>query len=327
MGPIWPKRAGHMKNHIYTINSYRSNSNGGKRVGERSDLIFYHNTEPNRPKELAVSVQRDLNYFNRYLLKAINSMDIKRYGLEWEKYDNILYTINPSQIIYIKKPKNRVLLSLKDTNFSTNISLMKGSGEKIRVERYEITHDGVVLILSEGENISTGEEVYYGRDSVKWRNLSSGFSGKIEYLEDRMENKYTVFKVEKKADIYLLNLKGRDRIQEGIDLFINNVKVDYEVKSINTLKGVRLHDNIGPVDFSIVEERNDKFRIYTRRQIIGKLNDSSNRFYVYKMKEGRNNRKGVWIVLKESEENYTSADDDSRTKIDLFFELVSSSSD
>lgn len=64
-----------------------------------SDIIFYHNTETNYPKELARSVQRELSFFEKYLLKAIKSMNVEKYGMHWEKDENLTFLIYPTQDI------------------------------------------------------------------------------------------------------------------------------------------------------------------------------------------------------------------------------------
>lgn len=287
-------------------------------------MIFYHNAEPNEPKELANSVQRELGYFNRFLLKAIDNMDVERYAIEWEKDKDMTYSIYPTQILKVDKPKNRIKLKIDSTHFSTKKVIMDEDGEQLSYDTFEKVDDGV--ILSGSIAVSSGETLYYGLMKVDWESLSSGFTGKLDSLEDRSGKKYRVHKMEEKADAYLLHMRGQGHVKEGIELFANDMKIDYCIYPMKTLQGVKLYDNNDSLKYSIIKEFKDKFIIHTGRKIAGQLFDNTGRTYFNRLDE-KKQEDGVWIVLKEPEEEQISAEEDQRTKMDLFFELISASMD
>jgi len=174
-------------------------------------LIFFHNTEPQRPEEVARSVQKELRYFEIFLLKAINSMDVSRYKLEWEKDENLTYELYPNQVLEIPKPKNRIKLFLESGDFSKRKSITNEDGNRIEYEDFEISEDGITLILKETERLVEGQEIWYGHDLVEWKSLGSGFSGSIQTVEV-MDRKYEVFRTKESAEKYILQFKGKNRI-------------------------------------------------------------------------------------------------------------------
>jgi len=289
-------------------------------------MIFFHNAEPDRPEDLAYHVKKEMFYFKNYLDKAIRSMDVRRYALEWEKDEDLTYTIFPAQVLEVEKPKNRIFIKGLPDTFSRRIPIIKENSEQVIVDSFEETDDGIILILEEDEVLSSDELLYYGHTEIQWTSLASGFEGDFDQLEDREGNTYRILRVNSRADSYIVQLTGRNRIPSGIDIFINSIPLSYDERRISTLKGVHLYDNKGELDFSIVFEYPERFKIRTYREIRGRLHDGSGRFFNDKFEQTEKGQ-GVWIALKEPEDEQLSAEDDKRTRIELFLELLSSSID
>lgn len=295
-------------------------------------LIFYSNTEPNYPEVLANSVQRELNYFNRFLIEAIKNMDVGRYAMEWEKDEDLTYSLYPIQVLEIKKPKNRLKLKLvDDETFSRKKAITDENGELIDYESFEVINDSVILILKESKIIPRGEKLYYGRQEIEWEYLASGFTGKFDYLEDRSGKRYYATNVEQKASSYMVYLKAGNSVKPDTDLFVNGMKIGYRILPINTIKGLRLFDNEGAVDFSVIKEFPEGFRFIIHsgrklRGLRGRLKDDRKHTYNYHLDE-KKKADGIWIKLKEVQEEQISVDSDQRTKTDIFFELLSASID
>lgn len=287
----------------------------------KSDLIFYHNAEPHKPKLLADTVKKELKYFERFLLKAEKSMSIERYKMGWEKDEDITYSIYPTKILEIDKPKNRIKLKVDRDKFSKDKGIMNENGEKINYETFEYTDEGVILILPNSKNVAVDEEIYYGFDKVEWESLYSGFTGKMDYLEDRSGRKYKIKRKEEKANFYRLHIDCKENLRSGTDLFINGVKVEYRLNTVRSLKGIKLYDKNGLLKYSIEKEHPEKFIIRVGRKIKGKIKDNNDRLYNRRL-YGKNKDKGVWIKLKDADGVQTSSENDQRTQIELFFELV-----
>ncbi len=294
-------------------------------MNEKSWLIFYHNAEPQRPEEVARSVQKELCYFESFLLKAINSMDVSRYKLEWEKDENLRYELYPNQILEIPKPRNRLKLFIDPNGFSERKPITNEEAIQIEYEDFEREKDGIVLILKNEERISEGEDIWYGHDKVEWKSLSSGFSGSIQLVEV-MDRTYEVFKAQETAEKYILQFQGKSRVPSGSTICIKDVKVKHKERKMTTLRGIKLYDAKGFVEFSSESSR-DRFGISTRRKIVGKLQDGTGRYYNYKAFSKGKNERGVWVILKELKDEVIGADDDQRTSMELFFELLSGSFD
>jgi superfamily I DNA and/or RNA helicase len=132
-----------------------------------------------------------------------------------------------------------------------------------------------------------------------------------------------VIKIEETAETFIIYLNGN--INPNSNLYINGIKVNYNIKTTNSLRGISLYDDDDFLEFSILGE--DKaFKINTNREIKGNLIDNLKRTYSYKLIE-KKDEVGVWIVLKETNEENESSEDFKRSKFDIFFEILYSSID
>lgn len=286
--------------------------------------LFFYNIEKDYPEQLSRYIYRELGYFAQYIRNAIQSMDTSKYGMSWAKDEDITYTIYPKVVIEINKPKNKILLKIDFNNFSTHKVLMDQNGYLVEYENAKKTKEGIILTLKVGSSLSLNSELYYGRDNVEWQPLTLNSIKKIEYLTDDEKNRYSIIKIEEGTEKYTVYLDNF--IQPFTNLYINDGEmIDYNIKSISTLKGIELYDSNGIINFSIVSE--DKvFKINTNRKIEGELLDNFKRSYNYELVE-KKNEDGVWIVLKEIEDEVEYSEDYKRSKFDIFFEILYTSID
>jgi hypothetical protein len=285
--------------------------------------IFYYNVEPEDPGKLSTFVHNELVYFQDYVYKAIKSMDIEKYGLEWTKDERITYKLYPKSRITIEKPHKSILLRMPPDDFKATKPLMKSNQELLTHTLTGRTELGIIILVGDNEELTPGESIYYGLEPLKWEYLSRGFSGKIDYLTDKKGTKYSINNYKDNADFYVANLDCT--LPSNIELAVKGVKITYTESKINTLRGVMLRDDDGPIGYEI--SPNNELNIITPRRITGKLRDKSGRQYEYKEESRTRDKDGVWIVLRESDDELNSADDDQRSKIDLFLELLQASPD
>ncbi len=293
------------------------------------ELLFFNNVEPNYPEELAERARKELRYFEDYLWKAIKGMRNERYNMAWEKDENLPYVLFPNIVIKINKPRNQILINIAETDFDPEKPILKEDGYQLRYKDYIVEKDYVNIILSEGEDLSLGEKLYYGHIEIDWKSISSGFLDNKEKLTitDRMGNKINTVDQKDTTEEYIVQVPGIEKLGNKKELFIGEMKIDYEIVPLQTLKGLDLFDRNGQLSFSIEKESHNHFIIYTTREIRGKLiNDNMGRRYF--CKPDRNKKgDGIWIALKESDEDNIDPDADTRSKSDIFMELLSASID
>lgn len=198
--------------------------------------IFYHNIEPNDPGSLEYSVTEELNYFRNYLYTSIESLDVEKYGIEWEKDERIAYKLYPLQRIKIQKPKNRILVNINPDEFNPRKPLMNSDEEPVEYSGYEKTDKGIIFTLSDKVELSEGNVIYYGRTQVSWELLSSGFSKKFTHLEDNQKNSYYPENLQTFSNHIIIDIK--QSIPEGTQLYIDGLKIEYEEIPLNILRGL-----------------------------------------------------------------------------------------
>jgi len=247
-------------------------------------------------------------------------MDTRKYGLRWEKDESLPYSIYPRTRLRIIKPKRRIKLDIPFSRFSSDKPLMWGDETKIQYDGFDEDEGITTIYLSENTKVRMTEDIYYGLQKVKWKSLSAGFSGKINQVSDRLNTEFDVKVHSEGADYVILECSRRI---DG-DIFIEGVKVEFRDITPRDLRGVKLRDRNGPLSFKATNSRSI---VEVVRPIEGALYDQDR--FQYNWNERQSRRKGdrVWIQLKEPEDDFSSADDEEGSKIELFFELLQVSFD
>lgn len=291
-----------------------------RKFEEMNSNIFYHNLEPNDPHSLENSVTGELNYFRKYLYTSIESLDVEKYGIEWEKDERIAYKLSPLQRIKIQKPKNRILVNINPDEFNPRKPLMNSDEEPVEYSGYEKTDKGIIFTLSDKVELSEGNVIYYGRTQVSWALISTGFTKKITHLEDNQKNNYYPENLQTFSNQIIIDIK--QSIPEGTQLYIDGLKIEYE--EIIPLKNLRgLTDKKGKLEYSYTHN----FQIQTSREINGVLKDEDDRTINYKLIPNKNTGNEDWVILKEPNEIYANAEDSTGSRLDVFFQMLAGSSD
>ena len=280
--------------------------------------IFYHNIEPYHPDVLANDVIRELSYFKKYLSNAIDSLNVERYGMEWEEDERFTYRITPNSIIKIKIPQKRILIKIPPESYDREVAILNSKYRPIQCSFVEETDAGVILELGQDDDINKNEEISYGRDIVEWELISAKIPDTIIQLNDG-KHKYTVIHQEKSVDYTILYLDTN--IQNATNLLIEKQKIEFEDIARYDPVGLELFDSTGKVGYQIEKSSTRSFRIKPERKLDGKLIDNDDRTYRYEIFK-KKGEKETWILLKESGKIHVDDSIEQENVSDTFFDLL-----
>lgn len=287
--------------------------------------IFYCNVESKNPDDLEEIVVRELLYFKRYLQKSIDSLDVERYGLEWEKDEYLYYNISTHFKINVKKPKLRLLLKLSESEFNPQIQIYYDNNKVLSYTFEKMTEIGVIVEIANKESVNQDTKLYYGIKPVKWEIAFSGFPEKIKHLSDKNNKIYNVLSQEDSSDHIRFELNRE--VPEGTGLYFENQRLEYEVITKVDPEKVTLYDDSGELEFNLHNRSKLSFSIHCRRKLQGKLRDQDDNRYTYKEDSRKDQDDGVWIVLNEPDNSHSSNNDEQSHLIDLFLDILSTSID
>lgn len=280
--------------------------------------IFYHNIDPVHPETLASDVIRELSYFQKYLKNAMESLDVKRYGMRWEKDERFVYRITPNSIIKVTLPKKRLLMKISPESYNREVPILNSEYMPIQFSFVEKSSDGIILELKQDDAITENDEISYGRDIVEWDVVSEKIPATITQISDGKKN-YTVIKQEKSFDSIILYLDTN--IPNITNLLIGKQKVDFENIAKYDFSGFELSDSKGVVGYQIDKTSVHLFRIKSQRKLKGKLVDNDDNTYSYEKIKKRDD-KGTWLILKESRNTYADDSVEQENVTDTFFDLL-----
>ena len=287
--------------------------------------IFYHNIEPKNPDDLEDIVVRELLYFKKYLQKSIDSLDIKRYELEWEKDEYLYYHISPHFKINVKKPKLRLLLKLSESEFNPQIPILNDVNQLVSYTFVSTNVSRVLVEIMNKESVNQDTKLYYGIKPIEWEVAFSGFPEKIEHLSDENNKIYNVLSQEDSSDYIIFELNKE--VSEGIELYFENQRLEYELITKVDPEKVTLYDDSGELKFNLQNRSRLSFSIQCSRKLKGKLRDRDGNRYTYKEDSRKDQEDGVWIVLNEPDGEYSFNNDEQSHLIDLFLDILSTSID
>lgn len=259
--------------------------------------IFYHNIDPVHPESLAGDVIGELTYFKQYLSNAIKSLDVKRYGMEWEEDERLTYRIIQNSIIKVTIPKKRILIKISSESYDREVAILNSKYRPIQCSFVEKTNAGIILELEQDDDINENEEISYGRDIVEWSEVSAKMPDVINKLSDGKHD-YRVIHQEKSVESIILHLDTN--IRNVAILLIAEQKVEFEDITRYNLDGLELSDSNGKLGYQIEKKSVHSYLIKPQRKLKGKLVDNTGSIYSYEKVKNRN-ADGTWILLKESE--------------------------
>ena len=287
---------------------------------KRSNIsnIFYYNIDPCHPDTLASDVIGELSFFQKYLKNAMESLDVKRYGMRWKKDERFIYRITPNSIIKVIIPKKRILIKFSPESYNREVPILNSKFIPIQCSFVEKSTDGIVLELKQDDAITENEEISYGRDIVKWDVVSEKIPDAITQVSDGI-NKYTVIKQKKSVDSIILYFDTN--IPNTTNLLIGKQKVDFKDITKYDFSGFELSDSKGVVGYQIDKTSARSFSIKPSRKLKGKLVDNDDNTYSYE-KSKKRNENGTWIHLNESGNTYADDFVEQENISDTFFDLL-----
>ena len=282
--------------------------------------IFYHNIEPHNPGHLANDVIGELNYFKQYLSKAIDSLNVERYGMEWKEDEHLIYRIVPNSTLKFKIPKKRLMIKIPQGSYNQEVPILNSKYIPIRCRFIEETNSGIILELEQDDEIDEYEEISYGRDITEWEQISVAIPDIISQLSDGNRT-YRVIHQEKVGDSIALQID--DNIGNTSNLFIDKQKIKFDDITEYNPEELEFFDSAGEVDYQIKNGSERSFIIQPQRELKGQLTDTRGKIYQYK-KEKKRSGNGFWILLNEPEKQHFDELDMQGGVIDTFFDLLES---
>lgn len=257
----------------------------------------------------------------RKAIQGLNSQDI---SMCWKEARVYVYRLNPRQRLRLEKKKNRVLLDIPGNDFDKNVPILRlPQYHPISIEDVEISNEGIVIELNDGEFLKDGEQVNYKGNIIKWERRSSSFSGKVAVLEDEKGNRYEVDLWIDRKDYHEVQMKKR--VPVGTKIKLGGQVHNYTEITPPPTQEMRLMDSKGLLDFFVEK---DGRTITLDRKISGLLRIENSLVIDYQELDRKPMRGGdVEIIIFQDESKAPTADDDMQDQAELFLDILSASMD
>lgn len=292
--------------------------------------IFFQNIEQNNPDRFYRDTEGEINYFKQYIKKSIDSLDVKRYALNWREIKSYDYIIEPYTRIKITKPEIKIFISVNPQDFDPRKQFFNENDQIIEFKSHEKIKDGVSLSFNSDFNLKENEKLYYGRRETEWKYISPAAFKDLNNLCDLQNNKLKIFgEPEDHGEYFLLNITKT--LENNEPLFLNGKSIGYNILkcSLSENNSPELEDKNGKVNYSPIWNSHG-ITIRTEEEIKGHLQDNKGHYYHYHQKnndrKGNNKNRGIWIEIYEPDNQAKNSDPDGEQSsiIDIFCELASS---
>lgn len=277
--------------------------------------LFHFNVDPSYPQDFS-KVNRQLEYFSRYINTLIKKLDVKDYGLVWTQIEDYRYIIRRNQKIRIERPKKTILVNLPDFDPERHLTVER-SQKTLKYQRYDRIKNGITFTLPDSMDILPDDNLYYGTQKVEFSFISKGNEKNPQFLIDQAGRKYRVQNLINDGEYFIVDLISDHPFKKNEELFFSGFQLNYS-EILPRHNHPDLSDKNGSL-FGFLKNNTLK----TERKIEGTLSDKEGFSYDYSRKPEIKGANDIWISVEVPDRESLVSGDDDVNILDIFFSLVS----